>query len=85
MVRRICEPILNSPCFDLLRSYIDYALEVSEPKYSCAVVLRVQVMGIAGFVVGKTESGVLLVLDGNQSDANVQDWSSPPNIIQEFF
>ncbi|WP_407901966.1 hypothetical protein [Providencia rustigianii] len=41
--------------------------------------------GHVGFVVGKTESGVLLVLDGNQSDANAQDWSSHPDIIQEFF
>lgn len=46
-MHRICEPILDSPRFDLLRSYIDYALELSVPKYSCVVVLRVQVMGMS--------------------------------------
>ncbi|ATG18045.1 TIGR02594 family protein [Providencia alcalifaciens] len=60
---------IRSTRSDFSRSYLNYGVKLSEPKYGCIVTFSRTGGGHVGFVVGKTESGSLLVLGGNQSDA----------------
>lgn len=60
---------IRSTRSDSSRSYLNYGVKLSEPKYGCVVTFSRDGSGHVGFVVGKTESGALLVLGGNQSDA----------------
>ncbi|EBX3952627.1 TIGR02594 family protein, partial [Salmonella enterica subsp. enterica serovar Offa] len=50
-------------------SYLAFGDELKEPVYGCIVTFSRTGGGHVGFVVGKTESGNLMVLGGNQSDA----------------
>ncbi|HHR6143641.1 TPA: TIGR02594 family protein [Providencia alcalifaciens] len=59
---------IRSTRSDSSRSYLNYGVKLYEPKYGCIVILSRTGGGHVGFVVGKTESGLLLVLGGNQSD-----------------
>lgn len=54
---------------DSSRSYLAFGTVLNEPAYGCVVVFSRSGGGHVGFVVGKTESGQLMVLGGNQSDA----------------
>lgn len=55
--------------FESAKSYLTWGRPLDEPIYGCIVVFTRDGGGHVGFVVGKTESGNLLVLGGNQSDA----------------
>jgi uncharacterized protein (TIGR02594 family) len=60
---------IRSTRFEGASSYLNWGVPLNEPVYGCIVVFTRQGGGHVGFVVGKTESGNLLVLGGNQSDA----------------
>lgn len=60
---------IRSTRSDSSKSYIDYGIKLSEPKYGCIVVFSRSGGGHVGFCVGKTKDGNLLILGGNQSDA----------------
>lgn len=55
--------------YESARSYLDWGRDVKEPVVGCIVVFSRIGGGHVGFVVGRSESGDLLVLGGNQSDA----------------
>ncbi|HDU8609733.1 TPA: TIGR02594 family protein [Morganella morganii] len=62
---------------DSSRSYLTFGKALKEPKYGCIAVFSRQRGGHVGFVVGKTESGLLLVLGGNQADeVNIKAFST---------
>ncbi|EOF5041630.1 TIGR02594 family protein [Providencia rettgeri] len=60
---------IQSTRSDSSRSYLAFGTVLNEPLYGCVVIFSRSGGGHVGFVVGKTESGSLLVLGGNQSDA----------------
>lgn len=60
---------IRSTRFESAKSYLDWGTELKEPAYGCVVVFNRQGGGHVGFVVGRTYSGDLLVLGGNQNDA----------------
>lgn len=60
---------IRSTRFEGARSYLEWGDKLEQPIYGCIVVFTRTGGGHVGFVVGKTESGNLLVLGGNQSDA----------------
>ncbi|QCJ70353.1 TIGR02594 family protein [Providencia heimbachae] len=67
---------IRSTRSDSSRSYLAFGTVLNEPKYGCVVVFSRSGGGHVGFVVGKTESGQLMVLGGNQSDAvNIKAFS----------
>lgn len=51
------------------RSYLQWGKRIEKPREGCIVVFKRGSGGHIGFVVGKTSSGELAVLGGNQSDA----------------
>lgn len=55
--------------FESARSYLEWGVKLNRPCYGCVVVFTRNGGGHVGFVVGKTASGDLLVLGGNQGDA----------------
>lgn len=55
--------------FESARSYLEWGVKLNKPCYGCVVVFSRDGGGHVGFVVGKTESGDLMVLGGNQGDA----------------
>ncbi|HGF6560304.1 TPA: TIGR02594 family protein [Providencia alcalifaciens] len=67
---------IRSTRSDSSRSYLAFGTVLNEPAYGCVVVFSRSGGGHVGFVVGKTESGQLMVLGGNQSDAvNIKSFS----------
>ena len=60
---------IRSTRSDSSRSYLAFGDMLKEPAYGCIVTFSRAGGGHVGFVVGKTESGQLMVLGGNQSDA----------------
>ncbi|MBT0366451.1 TIGR02594 family protein [Morganella morganii] len=60
---------IRSTRSDSSRSYLSFGDALKEPAYGCIVTFSRTGGGHVGFVVGKTESGQLMVLGGNQSDA----------------
>jgi len=60
---------VQSTRFESARSYLDWGRHLDAPAYGCVVVFTRDGGGHVGFVVGKTPSGDLLVLGGNQGDA----------------
>ncbi|OBU06459.1 TIGR02594 family protein [Morganella psychrotolerans] len=60
---------IRSTRSDSSRSYLAFGDMLKEPAYGCVVTFSRNGGGHVGFVVGKTESGQLMVLGGNQSDA----------------
>lgn len=60
---------IRSTRSDSSRSYLAFGDALKEPAYGCIVTFSRTGGGHVGFVVGKTESGQLMVLGGNQSDA----------------
>jgi uncharacterized protein (TIGR02594 family) len=68
---------IRSTRFEGARSYLEWGEKLEQPIYGCVVVFTRTGGGHVGFVVGKTESGSLLVLGGNQSDAvNIKAFST---------
>lgn len=60
---------IRSTRSDSSRSYLAFGDALKDPAYGCIVTFSRTGGGHVGFVVGKTESGQLMVLGGNQSDA----------------
>lgn len=60
---------IRSTRFESAKSYLDWGTELKEPVYGCVVVFTRTGGGHVGFVVGRSYSGDLLVLGGNQNDA----------------
>ncbi|HCT9735853.1 TPA: TIGR02594 family protein [Morganella morganii] len=60
---------IRSTRSDSSRSYLSFGDALKAPAYGCIVTFSRAGGGHVGFVVGKTESGQLMVLGGNQSDA----------------
>lgn len=60
---------IRSTRSDSSRSYLSFGDMLKDPAYGCIVTFSRTGGGHVGFVVGKTESGQLMVLGGNQSDA----------------
>lgn len=60
---------IRSTRSDSSRSYLAFGKMLTQPAYGCIVTFSRTGGGHVGFVVGKTESGQLMVLGGNQSDA----------------
>ncbi|HHZ7293705.1 TPA: TIGR02594 family protein [Morganella morganii] len=60
---------IRSTRSDSSRSYLSFGDALKAPAYGCIVTFSRTGGGHVGFVVGKTESGQLMVLGGNQSDA----------------
>ena len=60
---------IRSARSDSSRSYLAFGDALKDPAYGCIVTFSRTGGGHVGFVVGKTESGQLMVLGGNQSDA----------------
>ncbi|RTQ01319.1 TIGR02594 family protein [Enterobacter sp. WCHEn045836] len=68
---------IRSTRFEGARSYLEWGEKLDKPIYGCVVVFSRSGGGHVGFVVGKTDSGNLLVLGGNQSDAvNIRAFST---------
>ncbi|SUY95341.1 Uncharacterised protein [Citrobacter freundii] len=68
---------VSSTRFEGASSYLTWGEKLDQPIYGCVVVFTRTGGGHVGFVVGKTESGNLLVLGGNQSDAvNIKAFST---------
>lgn len=59
---------IRSTRFESAKSYLGWGVKLQSPEYGCIVVFTRTGGGHVGFVVGKTESGDLLVLGGNQGD-----------------
>jgi len=55
--------------FESAKSYLTWGTKLNNPVYGCIVVFTRDGGGHVGFVVGRTPSGELLVLGGNQGDA----------------
>jgi len=61
--------------YESAKSYLTWGVKLNNPVYGCVVVFTRDGGGHVGFVVGKTASGDLLVLGGNQGDAvNVREF-----------
>lgn len=60
---------IKSSRFESARSYLEWGVKLDKPVPGCIVVFTRQGGGHVGFAVGKTASGDLLILGGNQSDA----------------
>ncbi|EOT1738173.1 TIGR02594 family protein [Klebsiella pneumoniae] len=60
---------ITSTRFESAKSYLTWGTELKEPANGCIVVFTRSGGGHVGFVVGRTASGDLMVLGGNQSDA----------------
>lgn len=76
---------IRSTRSDSSKSYIDYGVKLSEPKYGCVVVFSRKGGGHVGFCVGKTKDGNLLILGGNQSDAvNIKSFSTDRVIAYRY-
>lgn len=54
--------------FESAKSYLQWGVTLTAPKFGCVVVFERDGGGHVGFVVGKTADGRLLVLGGNQAD-----------------
>ena len=68
---------IHSTRFEGASSYLKWGEKLDQPIYGCVVVFTRAGGGHVGFVVGKTESGNLLVLGGNQNDAvNIKAFST---------
>lgn len=68
---------IRSTRSDSSRSYLAFGNALNAPEYGCIVTFSRAGGGHVGFVVGKTESGQLMVLGGNQSDAvNIKAFST---------
>ena len=55
--------------FESAKSYLSWGRPLGMPTYGCVVVFTRQGGGHVGFVVGRDQSGNLMVLGGNQGDA----------------
>lgn len=50
-------------------AWLDFGTSLAEPRVGCVVVFRRDGGGHVGFLIGKDESGRLMVLGGNQGNA----------------
>ncbi|AQZ54570.1 UNVERIFIED_ORG: hypothetical protein QIH99_gp50 [Proteus phage VB_PmiS-Isfahan] len=76
---------IRSTRSDSSKSYINYGVKLSEPKYGCIVVFSRSGGGHVGFCVGRTKDGNLLILGGNQSDAvNIKSFSTDRVIAYRY-
>ncbi|WP_429076435.1 TIGR02594 family protein [Aeromonas hydrophila] len=67
---------IQSTRFESAKSYLTWGLPLTIPTLGCIVVFTRDGGGHVGFVVGKSPTGNLLVLGGNQEDAvNVREFS----------
>ena len=60
---------IQSSRFESARSYLQWGEPLPEAGYGCIVVFSRENGGHVGFVVGKDDTGRLMVLGGNQGDA----------------
>lgn len=68
---------IQSTRFESAKSYETWGIKLPSPVPGCIVVFTRDGGGHVGFVVGKTPTGDLMVLGGNQSDAvNVKAFST---------
>ena len=68
---------IKSTRFEGASSYLNWGVELKDPVVGCIVVFSRTGGGHVGFVVGRTASGDLMVLGGNQSDAvNISSFST---------
>ncbi|KAJ8740042.1 TIGR02594 family protein [Aeromonas veronii] len=66
---------IQSTRFESAKSYLDWGTKLNAPVLGCVVVFTRTGGGHVGFVVGKSPTGNLLVLGGNQDDAvNVREF-----------
>ncbi|HHQ4553423.1 TPA: TIGR02594 family protein [Aeromonas veronii] len=66
---------IQSTRFESAKSYLGWGEKLDRPVLGCVVVFSRDGGGHVGFVVGKSPSGNLLVLGGNQDDAvNVREF-----------
>lgn len=67
---------IRSTRFEGASSYLKWGEQLTQPVLGCVVVFTRQGGNHVGFVVGVSETGNLLVLGGNQSDAvNIKEFS----------
>jgi uncharacterized protein (TIGR02594 family) len=59
---------ITSSRFESAKSYLTWGITLTSPIYGCIVVFTREGGGHVGFVVGKDESGRILVLGGNQGN-----------------
>ena len=60
---------IRSSRFESAKSYLSWGRELPGPALGCVVVLTRQGGGHVGFCVGRDDTGNILLLGGNQSDA----------------
>ncbi|MGY3931177.1 Uncharacterised protein [Aeromonas encheleia] len=66
---------IQSTRFESAKSYLDWGEKLDRPVLGCVVVFTRDGGGHVGFVVGKSPSGNLLVLGGNQGDeVNIREF-----------
>ncbi|QTL95534.1 TIGR02594 family protein [Aeromonas jandaei] len=66
---------IQSTRFESAKSYLDWGTKLNAPVQGCVVVFTRTGGGHVGFVVGKSPTGNLLVLGGNQSDeVNIREF-----------
>lgn len=69
--------------FESAKSYLTWGVGLNKPIYGCIAVLTRQGGGHVGFVVGKTSTGDILILGGNQGDS-VSIRAFPPDRITAY-
>lgn len=60
---------IQSTRFESARSYASWGVQLQRPVHGCIAVFSRNGGGHVGFVVGRSATGQLLILGGNQSDA----------------
>lgn len=67
---------IKSTRFESARSYLEWGEKLERPERGCVVIFSRAGGGHVGFVVGKSPSGNLLVLGGNQADeVNIREFA----------
>ena len=68
-LKKAGKPILKPGVVGRALAWLDYGVPIQKPAYGCLAIKSRDGGGHVGFVVGRTASGHLMILGGNQDDS----------------